>query len=139
MKKMTYKKIMWSLIVFIVIGSYLMFSKQNFLFCQMDKISEIKSLDRKTSAQQTKTEKTDAVILLTMMRSGSSILGSIFDERANVTYLYEPLFPFGENGVMCKNETGENALDVLRFAATCKFENFQALYQPTDRFDKHAK
>ena len=137
--KMINKKTILSLIVFIVIASYVMFSKKILFLCQMDKISEIKSLDRKTSAQQTKTEKTDAVILLTMMRSGSSILGSIFDERANVTYLYEPLFPFGENGVMCKKETRENALDVLRFAATCKFENFQALYQPTDRFDKNSK
>ena len=82
-------------------------------------------------------KKTDAVILLTTMRSGSSILGSIFDQRHNVTYLYEPLFPFGESG--CGNDVKGNVTSLLLSAASCHFENFKALYQPTNRFDTWAR
>jgi len=46
-------------------------------------------------AEHSRKEEVDAVILLSMTRSGSSIAGSLFNERVNVTYLYEPLFPFG--------------------------------------------
>ena len=82
----------------------------------------------------TSRDKTDAVILLTMMRSGSSIVGSIFDERKSVTYLYEPLYPFGE-----KCEDKDSALALLRHASTCHFEKFKALYEPTNRYDKWSR
>jgi len=81
-------------------------------------------------------QNTAAVILLTMMRSGSSIVGSIFDERENVTYLYEPLYPFGEE---CDNKSRDNALALLRHASTCHFENFKSLYDLTDRYDKWSR
>jgi len=80
-------------------------------------------------------EKTDAVILLTTMRSGSSIVGSIFDERRNVTYLYEPLFPFGDSG--CGDVVREKVLSLLHDASTCHFENFKALYEDSNRFDRY--
>ena len=35
-----------------------------------------------------------AVFLVTQCRSGSSILGELFNRRERVTYLYEPLYPF---------------------------------------------
>ena len=81
-------------------------------------------------------EKTDAVILLTTMRSGSSIVGSIFDERLNVTYLYEPLFPFGDSG--CGDEVRKDAVALLYHASTCHFEKFKGLYEPRKRFDRWA-
>ena len=82
-------------------------------------------------------EKTDVVILLTMMRSGSSILGSIFNERVNVTYLYEPLFPFGEQE--CDEKTRQSSLEVLRNVSSCHFENLRLLYQSSTRKDIYAK
>ena len=81
--------------------------------------------------------KPGVVILLTMMRSGSSIVGSIFNERTNVTYLYEPLFPFGEQ--RCDDETREDSQAVLRHISTCHFEKLPPLYEPSKRNDVHAK
>ena len=77
------------------------------------------------------------VILLTMMRSGSSIVGSIFNERTNVTYLYEPLFPFGEQ--RCDEKRRNDSETVLRHISTCHFEGLPPLYEPSKRRDIYAK
>jgi len=81
--------------------------------------------------------KTKVVILLTMMRSGSSILGSIFNERVNVTYLYESLFPFGKQA--CDETTRKSSLAVLRNVSNCQFENLRYLYQNSTRDDTYAR
>ena len=78
-------------------------------------------------------KKNKVVILLTMMKSGSSIVGSIFNERANVSYLYEPLFPFGEQE--CDENTRRSSLEVLRNISNCHFENLAPLYNPSKRSD----
>jgi len=136
------KKSCLLLIGLVIIISYFLFAPKS-INCLMNidmkkfsatKISEINSLE----STKLVATKTDAVILLTMMRSGSSIVGTIFDERENVTYLYEPLFPFGEK-MICESNTRKSALAVLRHASTCKYEKLPALYQPSDRNDIHAK
>ena len=89
-----------------------------------------------------KREQPDSVILLTMIRSGSSILGSIFNERTNVTYLYEPLYPFGPiSGIKECNEnfTKDDISAVLRFIAKCDFENILPYYRRSKRTNKYAK
>ena len=78
-------------------------------------------------------KKTDAVILLSMTRSGSSILGSIFNERENVLYLYEPLYPFGQQE--CDDKTREQSMEVLKHTASCHFEKLAGLYQSSTRDD----
>ena len=89
-----------------------------------------------------KREQPDTVILLTMIRSGSSILGSIFNERTNVTYLYEPLYPFGLiSGIKECNEnfTKDDISAVLRFIAKCDFENILPYYRRSKRTNEFAK
>ena len=87
-----------------------------------------------------KREQPDTVILLTMIRSGSSILGSIFNERTNVTYLYEPLYPFGLTGLECnENFTKDDISAVLRFIAKCDFENILPYYRRSKRTNEYAK
>ena len=83
------------------------------------------------------TKKVDAVILLSMIRSGSSIVGSIFNERSNILYLYEPLFPFGKQ--KCDEKTRQESLEVLRQAISCHFENLGDLYQNSTRDDTGAR
>ena len=92
----------------------------------------------KSSDARDKEEKTDAVILFTKMRSGSSIVGSIFNKRENVTYLYEPLYPFGRGELSCKQDLEERLL-ALKYISTCQFEKLAQLYQETNRYDKNAK
>ena len=92
---------------------------------------------QKESRNHFQKRKADVVILLTMMRSGSSIVGSIFNERSNVTYLYEPLYPFGLQG--CDNDTRRLMLEVLEKISNCQFENLQPLYNTSARNDKNAK
>ena len=86
--------------------------------------------------ERTEKKKTDAVILLSMIRSGSSIIGSIFNERENVFYLYEPLFPFGLQ--KCDEKTREDSLRVLNYTISCQYEKLSQLYQPSTRNDVHA-
>ena len=82
-------------------------------------------------------KRTDVVILLTMMRSGSSIVGSIFNERPNVTYLYEPLFPIGLQA--CDNKTREDALKILRHISECQFQRLPLLYAKSTRDDMYSE
>jgi len=79
----------------------------------------------------------DVVILLTMMRSGSSIVGSVFNERENITYLYEPLFPFGKD--KCNENTRKKSLAVLKHISMCQFEHLKPYYQLSKRNDVYAK
>ena len=83
------------------------------------------------------TKKVNAVILLSMIRSGSSIVGSIFNERSNILYLYEPLFPFGKQ--KCDEKTRQELLEVLRQAISCHFENLGDLYHNSTRDDTGAR
>ena len=125
-----------TLIFLAILGttSFIIFSNEIFVHLS-GKLAFAKEIN--SAADMKSKKKTDAVILLTTMRSGSSILGSIFDERHNVTYLYEPLFPFGESE--CGNDVKGNVTSLLLSAASCHFENFKALYQPTNRSDIWAR
>ena len=84
----------------------------------------------------TQEHKTDAVILFTKMKSGSSIVGSIFNKRRGVTYLYEPLYPFSETP--CVFALPER-LSVLHAISRCQFEKVGQLYQMTRRPDTIAQ
>ena len=105
-------------------------------FSQMESITNEKF--SKTSVPKPRfRDKMDVVILVTMMRSGSSIVDSIFNERINVTYLYEPLFPFGKQ--KCNEKTRQSLLEVLRNVSSCHFENLSFIYQTSTRDDIHAR
>ena len=79
---------------------------------------------------------TDAVILFTKMKSGSSIVGSIFNKQKGITYLYEPLYPFSETP--CQSLLDQR-LAVLHAISSCQFEKIGPLYQDTHRPDNIAK
>ncbi|XP_076801917.1 carbohydrate sulfotransferase 1-like [Clavelina lepadiformis] len=74
------------------------------------------------------------------MRSGSSILGELFNQRTGVTYLYEPVFPFDERP--CER-LYEDRIQVLRHISRCEFFPLPALYKKaynvTNRNDIHAR
>ena len=132
-QKMKKKNFLILLACLVTVYSVIFFSRiSDYL---SDKLAIAKKINSAVDSKNKR--KTDAVILLTTMRSGSSIVGSIFDQRYNVTYLYEPLFPFGESG--CGNDIKNNVMSLLRSAATCHFENFKELYQPTNRDDTWAR
>ena len=105
-------------------------------FTQMENIANEK-LPKTSVSKPRYRDKTDVVILVTMMRSGSSIVGSIFNERINVTYLYEPLFPFGKQE--CNEKTRQSSLEVFRNVSSCHFENLALIYQTSTRDDIHAR
>ena len=87
----------------------------------------------KSDLETTEENRPKVVILLTMMRSGSSILGSIFNEHKNVLYSYEPLFPFGLQ--QCNETTRRSSVEVLRSMSSCHFENLGPLYKTSNRRD----
>lgn len=61
----------------------------------------------------------DTVIILTQMRSGSSVMGEIFNQKRGVSYFYEPLLPFFEN--TCET-LRDDRIEVLRKIASCQFD-----------------
>ena len=126
-----YKKTFAAFAVCLLVVSYAYFTRMG------SKTGTNKKFLKTSVTKDDFSEKTDVVILLTMMRSGSSILGSIFNERVNVTYLYEPLFPFGAQE--CDEKTRQSSLEVLRNVSSCHFENLQLLYQSSTRDDISAK
>nr|CAB3230871.1 carbohydrate sulfotransferase 3-like [Phallusia mammillata] len=63
--------------------------------------------------------RTDAVILLSQMRSGSSVLGELFNQRVNVSFFYEPLYPFGDE--TCPQMDKERVA-VLEKISKCQFD-----------------
>ena len=132
------KTFLMFLAVIVAISSMHLWNRMSDYFC--NKLASRKRIISSVSLnfkEKNKEKKTDAIILLATRRSGSSIVGSIFNERHNVTFLYEPLFPFGKSG--CGNDVEDNATSLLRSAATCHFENFKALYQPFKRDDAYSR
>ena len=105
---MTNKKILAAFALWLLIVGYAYFSRMRIILGNK-KFSNI--MDPKNLESENSKRKIDVVILLTMMRSGSSIVGSIFNERVNVTYLYEPFFPFGKQE--CNEKTRQSLLKVL--------------------------
>ncbi|CAK8694477.1 unnamed protein product [Clavelina lepadiformis] len=83
------------------------------------------SWQRLTTKKTPNPRRTDAVILLTQRRSGSSVLGELFNQRSDVTYLYEPLFPFVERP--CDVQHKER-VEVLRHITKCELEQLPSLY-----------
>ena len=66
-----------------------------------------------------------SVILLTQMRSGSSVIGELFNQKLGVPYFYEPVFPFGEEPC---NAQWQNRTQVVEEIANCRFDKLKALY-----------
>ena len=80
------------------------------------------------------------VIILTQRRSGSSVLGELFNQKLGVPFFYEPVFPFGE--LPCEGQW-ENRTQVVTYIANCNFDRLKALYtaafERTKRDDKYAR
>ena len=123
------KKILATFAIWLMIVGYGYFSRMRSI---IDNKMISKITDPINQSENSK-KKIDVVILLTMMRSGSSIVGSLFDMRVNVTYLYEPLYPFGKQE--CNGKTRQSSLAVLRNVSSCHFENLALLYQSSTRND----
>lgn len=71
-----------------------------------------------------------AVFIITQCRSGSSILGEAFNQESNVTYLYEPLYPFREKDyVQADLELEPLCVKAVEEIAHCNFESLPAKYR----------
>ena len=82
-----------------------------------------------------KTEGPLTVFVVTQCRSGSSFLGEIFNQRRNVTYFYEPLYPFRKSNCNpTTNELKKDSVNATEIIARCEFEKLHQLYQKA--FDK---
>lgn len=71
------------------------------------------------------------VILLTQMRSGSSVIGELFNQKIGVPYFYEPVYPFGE--IPCTAQW-RNRTQVIENIAHCRLDRLTALY--TEAFER---
>ncbi|XP_078482830.1 carbohydrate sulfotransferase 1-like [Ciona intestinalis] len=82
----------------------------------------------------------NAVILLTQRRSGSSIVGELFNQYVNVSYFYEPLFPFDDT---CKQSLQNQTQKTIQHIASCELTHLPKLYNEafnvTNRDDKYSK
>ena len=96
----------------------------------------LKSKDGNEGEKELKQRRTDVVILFTKMKSGSTLVGSIFNKRKDITYLYEPLYPYGE--FPC-NYSLQKRLETLHSISSCQFEKVAMLYQNSHRIDKTSK
>uniref|UniRef100_H2YAG4 Sulfotransferase n=2 Tax=Ciona savignyi TaxID=51511 RepID=H2YAG4_CIOSA len=80
------------------------------------------------------------VILLTQRRSGSSILGELFNQYVDVSYFYEPLFPIDET---CNPSLRQNAVEIVQRIINCDLNQLPMLYEKafnvTDRNDKYSR
>lgn len=77
--------------------------------------------------------KPQVVIVLSQMRSGSSVVGEMFNRRSDVSYFYEPLYPFGMGSC---NHVSNDRLEVLRKFATCDFDGLDRLYDKAFNISK---
>ena len=71
-----------------------------------------------------------SVLLLSQCRSGSSILGELFNQRKDVTYLYEPLYPFREsNGISSRWKLVPEMVQAVGDMARCRFDRLPKMYK----------
>ena len=85
-----------------------------------------------TPALKTTTRKSQiAVILISQFRSGSSIIGELFNRNfRHTTYFFEPLQPFGKADWMpVHSALKERSVKVVEDIARCKFRRLTKLYQ----------
>jgi len=93
-------------------------------FLKVYKLSKTKTADE--NEKQNAPHVPAAVVLFTQMRSGSSVLGEIFNQRSDVTYFYEPLFPFDERPC---DSLLKDRVEVLRQISSCQFGDLRNMYK----------
>ncbi|XP_039260247.2 carbohydrate sulfotransferase 1-like [Styela clava] len=71
-------------------------------------------------------KQTNAVVILTNHRSGSSFFGELFNQHPDVFYVFEPIFPFS-NSSECKMASLKKK--VLANIAQCVFPNWAEIYK----------
>ena len=66
------------------------------------------------------------LLLLTYFRSGSSFLGEFFNQNPETFYLFEPLFPYGND---CANDTfRQEKVQLLRSLLKCDMPNKRDIF-----------
>lgn len=72
-----------------------------------------------------------SVFVVTQCRSGSSFMGEIFNRRRNVTYFYEPLYPFRKANCYAAEEESVRKMSValVENIARCRFANMSRDYR----------
>ena len=128
------KKLLLTIVISIILLSIYFFHAQ----------SNLKIVDKTLSSLQAEPvqiqrQQPDTIILLSMIRSGSSILGSIFNERRNVTYFYEPLFPLSSLNNCDEQYSPADFETAIRSIATCEFGKLVPLYQRMSRTDRFSE
>ena len=73
-------------------------------------------------------KKLTAVLLISQFRSGSSILGEIFNRNKNVTYLFEPLYPLSYQWQSVHDDLVNESVRSVELMVRCQFEHLTDLY-----------
>jgi len=111
------------------------FNNPDVLDQSLSKVAKLKHL----VFDKTSFKKSKVVFLVSQCRSGSSILGELFNQRTNVSYLYEPLYPFREkNCVELPKSLKESSVEALNAMTKCNFTKLQQLYKKAFHFTKQA-
>lgn len=80
-----------------------------------------------------------AVFLVSQCRSGSSIMGEVFNRRSNVAYFYEPLYPFRRSNCFTTAEdVTEESIRAVEDIAHCRFDELTQLYRRGYKVAKQA-
>jgi len=75
-------------------------------------------------------EKITSVLLVSQCRSGSSVVGELFNQRRGATYLYEPLYPLRtENGVQVPDELIRGSTELVDDIVHCRFHRLPRMYR----------
>jgi len=75
-------------------------------------------------------EKITSVLLVSQCRSGSSVVGELFNRRKGATYLYEPLYPLRTaNGVQAPDELIPRSTELVDDIVHCRFHRLPEIYR----------
>ena len=75
-------------------------------------------------------EKNTSVLLVSQCRSGSSVVGELFNRRRGATYLYEPLYPLRTaDYVQAPDELIPLSTELVNDTVHCRFQRLPEMYR----------
>lgn len=130
---MKYPKFHITFLVTVIVIIYLHVLYYN----QQDSLDKKFSQPKDSLLYENSVKSRKAVLLVSQCRSGSSILGQLFNQRVNVSYFYEPLYPFREKDFFqTPVSLKESSVAALNAMIKCDFSKLPQLYKEAHRFTK---
>ena len=91
--------------------------------------NDSKTIAEENLKHQANETKPTAVLLISQYRSGSSILGSLFQQQEGSFYLYEPLFPMSHRFRAVHTDLLEDSVKAVDLMVRCKLESLRDIYK----------